>query len=72
MLQADCTFGNIVLHDAIAPAQHGCSFGWAAQVSQCLAEHGKSSPLMAGSLVEIQPEELLLECWNAAADLGRL
>ena len=51
---------NVVLHDAIAMAQDGCSYGWAAQVFECFAEHGKSSPLVAGAPVEVQPDELLL------------
>ena len=37
-----------------------CSFGWAAQVFRMFAEHGKSGPLMAGALVEVQPDKLLL------------
>ena len=46
-----------------AMAQDGCSYGWAAQVFKCFAEHGKSSPLVAGAPsapVEVQPAELLL------------
>ena len=64
MMQADTgSITNIVLHDAIAIAQNGCSYGWAAQVFRCFAEHGKSSPLVAGALgapVELQPDELQL------------
>ena len=45
---------NIVLHDAIAIAQDGCSYGWAAQVFRCFAEHGRSSPLVAGAPIEVQ------------------
>ena len=56
MAQADsASISNIVLIGAIALAQDGCSFGWAAQVFcsyRCFAEHGKSSPLMAGAPVE--------------------
>ena len=51
---------NIVLHDAIAIAHNGCSYGWAAQVFKCFAEHGKSSSLVAGAPVEVQPDELQL------------
>ena len=51
---------NIVLHDAIAIAQSGCFYGWAAQVFKCFAEHGKYSPLVAGAPVEVQPDELQL------------
>ena len=51
---------NIVLHDAIAIAHNGCSYGWAAQVFKCFAEHGKSSPLVAGAPIEVQPDELQL------------
>ena len=51
---------KVVLHDAIALAQNGCSYGWAAQVFHCFAEHGKSSPLVAGAPVEVQPDELQL------------
>ena len=51
---------NILLCDAIAIAHNGCSYGWAAQVFKCFAEHGKSSPLVAGATVEVQPDELLL------------
>ena len=51
---------NIVLHDAIAIAHNGCSYGWAAQVLKCFAEHGKSSPLVVGAPVEVQPDELQL------------
>ena len=29
---------NIVLHDAIAIAHNGCSYGWATQVFKCFAE----------------------------------
>ena len=47
MAQADSgSIINIVLHDAIAIAHNGCSYGWAAQVFKCFAEHGKSSPLV--------------------------
>ena len=38
----------------------GGSYGWAAQVFKCFAEHGKSSPLVAGASVEVQPDELQL------------
>ena len=51
---------NIVLHDAIALARNGCSYGWAAQAFKCFAEHGKSSLLVAGAPVEVQPDELQL------------
>ena len=51
---------NIVLHDAIAIAHNGGSYGWAAQVFKCFAEHGKSSPLVAGAPVEVQPDVLQL------------
>ena len=51
---------NIVLHYAIAIAHNGCSYGWAAQVFKCFAEHGKSSPLVAGAPVEVQPDYLQL------------
>ena len=44
---------NIVLHDAIAIAHNWCSYGWVAQVFKCFAEHGKSSPLVAGAPVEV-------------------
>ena len=61
MPQADSgSIINIVLHDAIAIAHNGCSYGWAAQVFKCFAEHGKSSPLVAGAPVEVQPDELQL------------
>ena len=61
MAQADSeSIINIVLHDAIAIAHNGCSYGWAAQVLKCFAEHGKSSPLVAGAPVEVQPDELQL------------
>lgn len=61
MAQADSeSIINIVLHDAIAIAHNGCSYGWAAQVFKCFAEHGKSSPLVAGAPVEVQPDELQL------------
>ena len=61
MAQADSELIiNIVLHDAIAIAHNGCSYGWAAQVFKCFAEHGKSSPLVAGAPVEVQPDELQL------------
>ena len=61
MAQADSGSSiNIVLHDAIAIAQRGCSYGWAAQVFECFAEHGKYSPLVAGAPVEVQPDELQL------------
>ena len=61
MAQADSeSMINIVLHDAIAIAHNGCSYGWAAQVFKCFAEHGKSSPLVAGTPVEVQPDELQL------------
>ena len=49
-----------IRHDAIAIAHNGCSYGWAAQVFKCFAEHGKSSPLVAGAPVEVQPDELQL------------
>ena len=51
------SISKIILHDTIAMAQDGCSFGWAAQVFRCFAEHGKSSPLMAGAPVEVQLDE---------------
>ena len=51
---------NIVLSDAIAIAESGCSYGWAAQVFKCFAEHGKYSPVVAGAPVEVQPDELQL------------
>ena len=35
------------------------SFGWAAQVVRCFAEHGKSSPWMADDPVEEQLDRLL-------------
>ena len=61
MVQADSgSIISIVLHDAIAIAQRGCSYGWAAQVFECIAEHGKYSPLVAGAPVEVQPDELQL------------
>ena len=63
MAQADSgSIINIVLHDAIAIAHNGCSYGWAARVFKCFAEHGKSSPLVAGAPVEVQPDELQLPC----------
>ena len=61
MAQADSgSIINIVLHDVIAIAQKGCSYGWAAQVFKCFAEHGKSSPLVAGAPIEVRPDELPL------------
>ena len=36
------------------------AFDWAAQFFRCFAEHGKSSPLMAGAPVKVQPDELVL------------
>ena len=45
---------------ASLPCHHGCSYGWAAQVLKCFAEHGKSSLLVAGAPVEVQPDELQL------------
>ena len=63
MAQADPrSIINIVLHDAIAIAQNECSYGWAAQVFRCFAEHGKSSPLVAGARVEVQPDNCLFNC----------
>ena len=41
-------------------AQNGGSFGWAIQVFRCFAEHGKSSPLVAGAPVWVQPDGLQL------------
>ena len=59
MAQADSTsISNIVILDAIAIAQKRGSCGWAAQVFRCFAEHGKSSPLVAGA-----PDELPLAFW---------
>ena len=52
------TIISIVLHDAIAVAQSGCVYGWAAQVFKCFAEHGKYSPLVAGAPVKMRPDEL--------------
>ena len=49
-----------IRHDAIGIAHNGCSYGWAAQVFKCFAKHGKSSPLVAGAPVEVQPDELQL------------
>ena len=46
--------------DAIALAQLGCSFGWAAQVFRRFAEHSQSSPLVSGGTVVVWPDELLL------------
>ena len=61
MAQADsASIINIVLHDAVAITHNGCSYGWAAQVFKCFAEHGKSSPLVAAAPVEVQPDELQL------------
>ena len=42
---------NVVLDDAIALAQNLCTFSGAVQVFGSFAEHGKSSPLMAGAPV---------------------
>ena len=39
---------------------HGSSYGWAAQVFKCFAEHDKSSPLVAGAPVRVQPDQLQL------------
>ena len=56
MAQADAvSISNVVLHDAVAIAQDGCSYGWAAQVFKCFAEPGKSRPLTAGAPIEVQP-----------------
>ena len=61
MAQADSgSIINLDLHDDIAMADNGCRYGWAAQVFKCFAEHGKSSPLVAGAPVEVQPDELQL------------
>ena len=61
MTQADSTsIIKVVLHDAIAMAQDGCSYGWAAQVFKCFADHGKYSLLVAGAPVGVQPDELQL------------
>ena len=61
MIQAGSAHtSKIVLHDALALAQHGCSFEWAAQVFICFAEQGKSRPSTAGAPVEVWPDELLL------------
>ena len=51
MVQADLAMiSNVVVHDAIAPAQHRCSFGWAAQVSRCCAARmARPVLLMAGA-----------------------
>ena len=60
MVQADSAMiSNTVVHEAIALAQAGCSFGWAAKVFRCFAEHGKSSPWMANATVELWPDERL-------------
>ena len=54
--QADpATISNVVPHNAIALAQSGCSFDWAALVFS-----GNSCRLMAGAPVEVQSDELLL------------
>ena len=45
-------------HHAIAMAQSGCSYGWAAQIVKCCTEHGKYRPVVAGAPVEVQPDEL--------------
>ena len=45
---------SIVPHDAIAIAQSGWVYGWAAQVFKCFAEHGRYSPLVAGAPGELQ------------------
>ena len=59
MAQADLgSIISFVLHDAIAIAQSGCVYGWAAQVFKCFAEHGRYSPLVAGAPIEVQPSEL--------------
>ena len=50
---------NMDVHDVIAIAQSGCSYGWAAHDFKCFAEHGKYSPLVADAPVEVQPDELL-------------
>ena len=72
MAQADpATISNKISHDAIPFAQNGCNFGWVTQVFRCVAGHGKSSPMMAGAHVEVQPDELLLASnlqWQAAFD----
>ena len=53
MAQADSeSIIKVVLHDAIAIAHNGCSYGWATQVFKCFAEHGKSRPLVAGAPVK--------------------
>ena len=44
---------SIVLQDAIALAQAGCKFGWAAQVFGCFERHGKA--YKAGPLVKGAP-----------------
>ena len=57
------TISNTVLldaYDAIAMAQDGCSFGWAAQGFRCFAEHGKTNPVLASAPGELHPDELLL------------
>ena len=76
MAQADSgSIINIVLHDAIATAHNGCSYVWAAQIFKCVAEHGKSSPLVAGAPVEVQPDKLQLSLQmqqQAAFDAVRL
>ena len=61
MAQADLGSNiSVVLQDAIAIAQSGYVYGWAAQVFKCFAEHGRYSPLVAGAPVEVQPSELQL------------
>ena len=56
----ECLSARDYLHDAIALAQDGRRFGWAARIVRCTAEHGRSSPLVAGAPVEVQPDELLM------------
>ncbi len=50
---------SIVLQDAVALAQAGCKFGWAAQVFGCFERHGKARPLVRGAPIKVQLMELV-------------
>ena len=47
-----------MLQDAIALAQAGCKFGWAAQVFGCFERHGEARPLVRGAPIKMQLGEL--------------
>ena len=53
-----CSVRSHVFRDALALASRGCTHSWAAQVFECLQQHGIDIPMVNGEPVAVAPSQI--------------